>query len=187
MLEALDLRLAPSQLNLLARHFDLLLRWNRKINLTSIRSTAEILTRHFGEALFLARALNLKTGTLADLGSGAGFPGFPFAVASPGVQVTLVESSTKKVAFLKEVARPCPNVTVFHGRFEDLDRHFDWTTLRAVAPGRLLPQIRTKSRHVALLIGEDKVQQLARSPLFSWQPPLRLPWGRSRMLLIGGE
>src|SRR5438309_6511239 len=71
---------------------DLLLRWNKKTNLTSIRTREEIITRHFGEAFFTASRLvaKCKADTAIDFGSGAGFPGIPLAIYSPNTLVTLI-------------------------------------------------------------------------------------------------
>src|SRR6516162_2735676 len=97
--------LDAKQLDRISSYLDLLLKWNAKTNLTSVRIPEEIVTRHFGESLFAASRL-LAPGaleTVIDLGSGAGFPGLPFAIWSPVVQVTLLESNVKKAAFLNEV------------------------------------------------------------------------------------
>lgn len=107
-------KLAPEQLTLISTYIDILLRWNARISLTSVRQPDDIITRHFGESLFLAA--RLLPGTSAetpgfvpphalDFGSGAGFPGLPLKIYSPRVQVTLLESNHKKAAFLNEVIR----------------------------------------------------------------------------------
>lgn len=181
LLQTIGLRLSSTQLALLARHFDLLQKWNLKMNLTSIVDPAAIVTRHFGESLFLAVHLPPDAATVADIGSGAGFPGLPLAVARPELTVTLVESVAKKAAFLKEAARPVPNVRVLRGRFEDVQESFDWVTLRAVAGPGLLHHIAKRSRHLALLTTESRLDAL---PAAGWicQSSLRLPWGTDRLL-----
>ena len=121
-----------------ARHFEiyleLLLKWNARLNLTAIREPDGILERHFLECIFAAQQLPSGIGTLLDFGSGGGFPGIPFAICWPEIQVTLGESQSKKVAFLREVARTLnlANADVFNGRVEALNRKFDVVTLRAV-------------------------------------------------------
>lgn len=118
----------------LSVYLELLLRWNARTNLTSIRVPEEIVRRHFGESLFASRYLP-ETGTLLDLGSGAGFPGVPIQLALPDLRVTLAESQNKKSSFLREVVRVLKIPTeVWAGRVEDLpmERMFDVVTLRAV-------------------------------------------------------
>jgi 16S rRNA (guanine527-N7)-methyltransferase len=116
-------------------HFDLLIRWNAKTNLTSVRDPEEILRRHFAESAYLTEVLPLGPGTLIDVGSGGGFPGIPVKIMSPETRVVLVESVTKKAVFLKEAARAVglPGLEVFAGRFEDLKGiEAEWLTMRAV-------------------------------------------------------
>jgi 16S rRNA (guanine527-N7)-methyltransferase len=98
---AIGLRLDREQLALLSRHVDLLLRWNRSINLTSITDPAEVVEKHVIDSLALAPLV--PAGTLLDAGTGAGFPGLPLRIARPDLEVVLVDSVQKKVAFLKTV------------------------------------------------------------------------------------
>ena len=167
---------------MLFRHLELLVRWNRRINLTSIRRPEDIVLRHFGESLFVATSLPVRTGHFVDIGSGAGFPGVPVAVALPGTQVTLVESVGKKAAFLKEVARGVRNVRVFSGRFEDVEDRFDWALVRAVSIDRLQEPIRRKARRLAVMTTTSRTITI---PGIDWQTPKAVPWDPSRILVIG--
>jgi 16S rRNA (guanine527-N7)-methyltransferase len=100
----LGLDLSPPQLDQFLTYLDLLLKWNRRINLTALCTPDEIITRHFLDSLLLLPQLP-ETGRLLDIGSGAGFPGLPLKIARPGLSVDLVEATTKKVSFLKEAVR----------------------------------------------------------------------------------
>ncbi len=149
------------------------------MNLTAIRDPVAIVQRHFGESLFLATLLPPGPATVADVGSGAGFPGFPVAVLHPDLEVTLVESVTKKAMFLKEVARNVPNVRVARERFETLPGHFAWLITRAV---RLDPKLFLKADRVAILTsssGNLPRQNLTRLELHP------LPWNPSLVVAIG--
>jgi len=118
----------------LSTYLDLLLKWNARTNLTSIRDPEEIVRRHFGESLFLATQLPACR-TLLDLGSGAGFPGLPIQLALPELRVMLAESQNKKASFLREVVRTLGLPTeVWADRVENLPavRVFDVVALRAV-------------------------------------------------------
>ena len=126
----------PSEalLGQLSTYLDLLVKWNQRTNLSAIRDPRQMVSRHFGESLFAARHLP-QGGTLLDLGSGAGFPGLPIALARPELSVTLAESQNKKASFLREVVRTLGvAVEVWGGRVEDMPagRRFDLITLRAV-------------------------------------------------------
>src|SRR5579863_5891470 len=147
LLEPFQLELNSSQVSMLLAYLDLLLRWNRKINLTSIRTEEECVTRHFGESLYLARWIALQ-GNLLDIGSGAGFPGLALRIAFPELATTLLEPVAKKRAFLKEAARVCgiSEVDVRPERLEDFVRQnpaakFETITARAVGHfDSLIPQ-----------------------------------------------
>jgi 16S rRNA (guanine527-N7)-methyltransferase len=116
-------------------YFDLLERWNAKLNLTAIRQPEEILRRHFLECIFCAQVLPPGIQTLLDYGSGAGFPGIPIALCRPEIKVTLAESQAKKASFLREVVRTLDvEAEVYAGRVEELPAAsvFGAVTLRAV-------------------------------------------------------
>ena len=95
----MGLRLGAEQLKLLGRHVDLLLKWNKSINLTAITDLDEVVEKHVLDSLAVVAVL--PSGSLLDAGSGAGFPGIPAAIARPDLEVLLVDSVQKKVAFLK--------------------------------------------------------------------------------------
>ncbi len=116
----------------------LLRRWNGRINLIGRGTVGQIGQRHITDSLRLIDHLP-ATGTIADLGSGAGFPGLVLAIAS-GRPVTLIEADVRKAAFLREAARVTgADATVVASRIEDSQmREIDIVTARALAPLRLL-------------------------------------------------
>ena len=188
------IQLDEMRLAAISKYIDLLLKWNARINLTAIRAPEEIVERHFGESLFAAKHL-LAQGTIKttiDLGSGAGFPGVPFALLAPEVEVTLIESNQKKSTFLKELIYllGLRNVKVFSGRAESYSQSADAVMLRAVEKfDQVLPlalRLVSAGGRLALLIGSaqiDLTKNLVREVL--WQEPLAIPSGHSRYLLIG--
>lgn len=101
---ALGLDLTAGQYEQFLAYLDLLLKWNRRINLTALRTPDEIISRHFLDSLLLLPHLP-ETGRLLDIGSGAGFPGLPLKIVRPGLAVDLVEATAKKASFLKEAVR----------------------------------------------------------------------------------
>ncbi len=136
---ALDPVLATPLLAYLA----LLDRWNRTYNLTAIRDPAEMVVKHLLDSLAMAPFVG--GGNLADLGTGAGLPGIPLALANPALQVTLVESNGKKARFLREVVRtlPLPNARVAESRIEALDEpgQYDAIVARALATLPLIVEL----------------------------------------------
>ncbi len=97
--------LDDSQVLKIQQYTNILLAWNEKINLTAIRDPLEILNRHFCECMYAASTVPVEGGRLADVGSGAGFPGLPLKIIRPELEVILIESNIKKATFLAEVIR----------------------------------------------------------------------------------
>ncbi len=125
-----------SRLIAISKYIDILVKWNARINLTAVRAPEEMVQRHFGESFFAANHV-LSQGTVErviDLGSGAGFPGVPFAILAPEIQVTLIESNQKKAAFLRELIYQLDlkNAKVFADRGEKYAHTADVVTMRAV-------------------------------------------------------
>ncbi len=161
--------LTPQQIAQLNAHYELLVKWNAKLNLTRIESPQQAELLHYCESLYLGQSLPAGPLTIADIGTGAGFPGIPIAILRPESQVTLVESHQRKAVFLREATRELPNVRVFAGRAQDLPGTFDWIVSRAVTPEEVLEL--SNSQHFAVLVGPEDSARLGGFPL---------PWGEGR-------
>ena len=174
--------LSPSEVSLLQAHFELLTRWNKTLNLTSIRGEEEAVERHYCESVFLA--LHLPPGPLriADLGSGGGFPGIPVAVVRADCTVTLVESHHRKAVFLREASRQLKNVKVVCARAEDVGERFDHVISRAVSYLDLASSLKSLGRFADLLTGEEEPPA---NLGFAWAEAIALPWGKRRFLRSG--
>ena len=128
----------------LAMYYEMLVDWNSRMNLTGDTDFDVVLDRHFWDSLapLQQEALFPKDITLADVGSGAGFPGLPLAIVRQDLQVTLIDSLSKRIGFLNAVSKELGlcNVKTIHARAEDAGRlpecreGFDRVTARAVAP-----------------------------------------------------
>jgi 16S rRNA (guanine527-N7)-methyltransferase len=141
----------------------------------------------------LAKRPAMAAGPAVDLGSGAGFPGIPLKIWSPGTRVTLIEANQKKVAFLREVIRALTLtvIDVFSGRAEDYPAAgASLVTLRAVERfASVLPtagELLAPEGRLALLIGRSQVDQAESVlPSFQWSTPVPIPESTARALLIG--
>src|ERR1043166_5205503 len=104
------------------KYMTMLLVWNEKVNLTAIRDPLEVLYRHFCECMYAVPAVPLQSGRLADVGSGAGFPGLALKIARPELDVVLIESNVKKATILAEVVRELglSDIRVLVSRYEEL-------------------------------------------------------------------
>lgn len=132
---ALGLALADTQVATLERYLDLLEKWNRVYNLTAIRERSRMVTHHLLDSL--AVLPHVRGPRVLDVGSGAGLPGIPLAVASPALHVTLLESNHKKSAFLTQAVAELQlaNVRVVAERVESwqTETRFDTIVSRAFA------------------------------------------------------
>lgn len=120
-LEQLALELPPGARDTLLRYVELLGKWNRTYNLTAIRNPLDMVRHHLLDSLVVIPHLAVGDGMLADIGSGAGLPGIPFAIARPQWQITLNDASQKRTAFLRQAAIELglANVAVHEGRAEN--------------------------------------------------------------------
>lgn len=166
----------------LEAHYELLLKWNRALSLTSITKPAEIVERHYCESVFAAVHLPAGSWSVADIGSGPGFPGIPIAIMRPELQVTLVESHQRKAVFLRESARGLKNIRVLAVRAETLSEEVDWLVSRAVSYEDLRPVLKSIARNAELLSGGEAPPEDV--GLF-WEDAVPLPWGKQRYLRIG--
>ncbi len=119
-LSEMGLELPPGARELLLRYVELLAKWNRTFNLTAIREPREMVSHHLLDSLVVIPHLPVQDGPLADVGSGAGLPGIPLAIARPQWSVTLNDASQKKTAFLRQavIELGLRNVAVHEGRVE---------------------------------------------------------------------
>ena len=132
-LSALGIALDDRAIARLLDYVDLLERWNAAYNLTAVRDPAEMVTRHLVDSLAILPYVS--GATLADLGSGAGLPGIPLAIAVPARETLLVDSNGKKARFLREAVRrlDLEHVRVAESRVEDVAGSFECITARAFA------------------------------------------------------
>jgi 16S rRNA (guanine527-N7)-methyltransferase len=177
-------------------YLSLFVRWNKKLNLSSVRDEKGILSRHFIESIAVAQSLPSEIATLLDFGSGAGLPGIPIALCRPQISVTLAESHVKKAAFLQEAVRVLGiSAKVHPDRAETLSEVptevFDCVVMRAVEkmPKAVAAAVNLVAPHgwLALMTTDASLAELqtAAGPQFNWRESVRLPGGESRILALG--
>lgn len=173
--EKLNISVTKENLLSLARYKDLLVEYNKKFNLTAIKSDEEIYLKHFYDSLTLIKAYSLNGNLkLLDIGTGAGFPGIVLKIFYPDLELTLLDSNHKKIAFLEVVIKELnlKNVTCINSRAENLPEtyreYFDIVTSRAVAHLRILlelsiPYLKVGGHLIAMKgLSEEEIKESAK-------------------------
>lgn len=147
-LKKLNIILDQTQLIQLEKYYELLIEWNKKINLTRIIEKKEVYLKHFYDSITLIKAINLNDKLeVCDLGTGAGFPGIVLKIVFPNLKITLVDALNKRIEFLKLVINTLNlnNIEAIHERGENFIRNnrnkFDLITCRAVAKLNVISEI----------------------------------------------
>lgn len=143
--------LSDLQKNQFKRYFELLIEWNKKINLTAITEKEEVYLKHFYDSLAPVLQGHIKNEPvrLLDIGAGAGFPSLPMKILCPELEVTIIDSLNKRINFLTLLAGELglDKVHFYHGRAEDFGQDktfratFDIVTARAVARMQVLSEL----------------------------------------------
>lgn len=137
-----DIELTNHQIDSLDEFSKILIEWNEKFNLTAITEPDQIVYKHLIDSLLVLKAIDLKNNSsLADIGTGAGFPSTPISIVRKDINITQIDSLRKRVGFLQHVSDSLDlNIKAFHGRAEEFGRKteyresFEYVTARAVAP-----------------------------------------------------
>lgn len=143
--QALNIALNERHITAFETCYRELMSWNERFNLTAITDREGVLVRHFLDSLSCLKALSRRAlaagARVIDVGTGAGFPGIPLKIVCPGMRLTLLEATHKKVVFLEHLVQTLglQNVEIIHGRAEEIGRmtahreRYDWAVARAVA------------------------------------------------------
>ncbi|SFT23474.1 16S rRNA (guanine(527)-N(7))-methyltransferase RsmG [Paenibacillus sp. BC26] len=176
LLQKHGVALSPLQLEQFQTYYELLVEWNEKMNLTGITEREAVYEKHFYDSVTLSLFVKMdKVSSLADIGSGAGFPSLPLKICFPHLKITIVDSLNKRIQFLQHVVQTLQlqNVQCVHGRAEDIARQanhrdaYDVVTARAVARlsglNELCLPFARKGGVFAAMKGSDPAEELNES------------------------
>lgn len=167
-LKQLNIEITSDQLNQLELYYELLVEWNNKINLTGITEHNEVYLKHFYDSLTICRNINLnEVDSLADVGTGAGFPGMVIKILFPNLKVDLIDSLGKRIVFLNDVVNKLKlqKISIINARAEEYAvknrEKYDIVTARAVAPLNILleyciPLVKNKGYFIPLKANCDE-------------------------------
>ena len=145
---ALGIEVTKDKLDKLEKYYEMLIEYNKFMNLTGITDKEQVYLKHFYDSITLSKIIDLnKEESLCDLGSGAGFPGIVLKIFYPNLNITLIDSLNKRINFLNDVIKELNlrNIEAIHVRIEDFAKEnierFDVVTARAVAPLNILLEL----------------------------------------------
>lgn len=146
--ENLGIEITDKKLEQLEKYYELLIEYNKVMNLTGITEKEEVYLKHFYDSLTIAKIINLNNeNSLCDLGSGAGFPGIVIKIFYPNLKIVLVDSLNKRINFLNDVIKELKleKIETIHARMEEYSKNniekFDVVTARAVAQMNFLLEV----------------------------------------------
>lgn len=147
----LNIELSESQREQFNHFFELLVTWNKHMNLTGIVEYEDVLSKHFFDSLTCIKGLeNWEDKKVIDVGTGAGFPGVPMKIANPSIKITLLDSLSKRINFLDAVvdALDLEHVELIHGRAEDYGQNEAYRETYDVAISRAVADLSVLSEYV---------------------------------------
>ncbi len=155
-LKKMQIKFSEEQYNQFYKYMNLLIEWNKKINLTAIIEPKEIILKHFVDSLTIAKYIE-ENKKVADVGTGAGFPGIPLKIYRKDLKITLIDSLNKRLNFLNEVIAELElkEINTVHGRAEELGQNKEYREKFDIVTSRAVANLSTLSEYLIPFIKKD--------------------------------
>ncbi len=144
MLKTLEINITDEKYEKFMTFYEILIEWNKNMNLTSITDFEDVFIKHFYDSLCLVKGIKLNNQKILDVGSGAGFPSIPLKIIFDDLEITIIDSLNKRIKFLESLTKALDiKVRLIHGRVEEhqFKNHYDIVTARAVSNLRVLTEL----------------------------------------------
>jgi 16S rRNA (guanine527-N7)-methyltransferase len=187
--QRLGINLNEEQINKFSRYLELLVQWNQKINLTSLKTPQEIIIKHFLDSISCIKVINIYIDTerinIIDIGTGAGFPGMPIKIICPSIRLSLLEARKKKILFLEKVNEEMnfQQIKILNGRAETFGKSADYREKYDIVISRAVAHLNVLSEYCLPLVrvGGLFIAQKGRSYKQETEKSLKV------IQLLGGE
>ena len=157
-LSQIGITLSNKQKEQFDKFYELLVEWNKVMNLTGITEYEEVNEKHFVDSLSIVKAIDMnQVHSLVDIGTGAGFPGIPLKIAFPHIKVVLLDSLNKRINFLNTVIKELglENIETIHGRAEDFAKQLEYREQFDLCVSRAVANLATLSEYCIPYVKKD--------------------------------
>lgn len=157
-IKMISVELTNKQVSQFIKFYEMLVEWNKVMNLTGITEYDEVVMKHFVDSLSIVKVNGFDNVTsIIDVGTGAGFPGIPLKIVFPEIKITLLDSLNKRIKFLNAVIDELEleNIETIHGRAEDFSKKEDYREQYDLCVSRAVANLATLSEYCLPYVKED--------------------------------